>query len=94
MLQQLQELGFLSVPHFPTHANDSVQKNPRICARRERNNKPGPSRNTHRFLDFFFFVPSGPTSQLQGDPALSWGERKNGRHCIIHPRHRKEAEAA
>lgn len=25
---------------------------------------------THRFLDFFF-VLSGPTSQLQGDPALS-----------------------
>lgn len=27
--------------------------------------------STYRFLDFFFFVPSGPTSQLQGDPELS-----------------------
>lgn len=26
---------------------------------------------TYRFLDFFFFVPSGLTSQLQGDPELS-----------------------
>lgn len=46
---------------------------------------------TYRFLDFFFFVPSGPTSQLQGDPELSWGERKESTHCIIHSPHRKRA---
>lgn len=47
--------------------------------------------NTHRFLDFFFLVPPGPTSQLQGDPALNWGKRKERTHCIIHPPHRKRA---
>lgn len=47
--------------------------------------------STYRFLDFFFFVPSGPTSQLQGDPELSWGEMKESTHCIIHPPHRKRA---
>lgn len=47
--------------------------------------------NTHRFLDFFFLVPPGPTSQLQGDPALNWGERKERTHCIIQPPHRKRA---
>lgn len=45
--------------------------------------------STYRFLDFFFFVPSGPTSQLQGDPELSWGEMKESTHCIIQHPHRE-----
>lgn len=42
-------------------------------------------RVTYRFLDFFFLVPSGPTSQLHSAPALSCGESKRTTVGIIRP---------